>query len=70
MTSLPVMYYALFDFEHFKGQFMQNPYLYKIGMLSQCFSPKIFLSWLAYAMVHAVMIYFVCIVCLLQPLAD
>ena len=32
MTSFPIMYYALFDFEFEKETFMSNPHHYKIGL--------------------------------------
>jgi magnesium-transporting ATPase (P-type) len=66
MTSLPIMFYALFDFEHLKNTFMQNPYLYKIGMNSECFSNMIFVKWLAYAMFHSFLIYIFSIIGILS----
>lgn len=42
MTSLPIMWFALFDFQYFKSRLMNNPMLYKIGMLNKCFSITIF----------------------------
>ena len=38
MTSLPIMWFGLFDFEFFKDRFMNNPSLYKLGIDSKCFS--------------------------------
>lgn len=53
MTSLPIMFFALFDFEYEKDQgharargayltgkeyfFMQHPHLYRIGIECKCF---------------------------------
>jgi magnesium-transporting ATPase (P-type) len=73
MTSLPIMYFALFDFEHEKDVdpirprdlksnvtryvFMKHPHLYKIGINNQCFSITHFLRWMLYGLVHACMVY-------------
>jgi magnesium-transporting ATPase (P-type) len=74
MTSLPIMYYALFDFEYEKDYqptlsvaqrkppteyLMRNPYLYRIGMESSLYGTKEFILWLLYAMFHALVIYYV-----------
>ena len=80
MTSIPIMYYALFDFEYEKdysgsssGQkksdskyLMRNPMLYKVGMESQLYGTKQFVQWLLYAMWHALAVYFVCFYALTQ----
>lgn len=60
MTSIPIMYFALFDFEYEKGVFMKKPKLYKIGMNSSCFGYGTFAMWLLYAMFHGLIIYFIC----------
>jgi len=66
MTSLPIMYYALFDFQYFKPTFMQNPLLYKIGMNYSCFSMAIFSRWLILALFHGMVIYLVCMIALID----
>lgn len=38
---------------------MRNPFLYRIGMESSLYGTKEFILWLAYAMWHAAIIYFV-----------
>ena len=38
---------------------MRNPFLYRIGMESSLYGTKEFILWLAYAMIHALMIYYV-----------
>jgi phospholipid-transporting ATPase len=67
MTSLPIMWYSLYDFQHFKGIFMSNPLLYKLGMKSSCFSITIFTKYLMYALIHGAMIYLICIISIVQP---
>lgn len=56
MTALPVMWYALFDFEYEKERpeqpseeeknkkyLMNDPELYELGLNNECFSVLIFL---------------------------
>jgi len=72
MTSLPIMWLAIFDFEYEKdrsdkGQvasklgdaklFMRNPQLYKLGMNGSCFSLPILGYWILYAIWHAFVVY-------------
>jgi len=49
-TSLPVIWFAVFDQEHSKSTFMNDPQLYKIGLENKWFSKKVFWSkfWLAW----------------------
>lgn len=74
MTSLPIMYFALFDFEYekdinpFKRRpknvkeyfFMRHPHLYRIGIECKCFGIKKFLQWDIYALWHAAIVYACC----------
>lgn len=73
MTSLPIMWYALYDFEFEKDRpadqmesnkyendtklLLRNPMLYKIGMNNQCFSLKKLFLWILYAIYHSAIIY-------------
>mmetsp|Transcript_18923 Transcript_18923/g.32303 ORF Transcript_18923/g.32303 Transcript_18923/m.32303 type:complete len:290 (+) Transcript_18923:2529-3398(+) len=82
MTSLPIMWFAVFDFEHEKDRkpvsadnnelsqslklvkgdeklFMRNPSLYEIGMKKQCYSNKLMVQWIIYALLHALLIFWV-----------
>jgi hypothetical protein len=59
MTSLPIMYYALYDFEFSKEVLMKIPQKYKIGMESACYGRRVFVQWLLLAMWHAIIIYMV-----------
>jgi magnesium-transporting ATPase (P-type) len=47
-SSIPIMWFALFDFEHEKEEFMKRPKLYEIGLKNLCFGTKIFWSWIIY----------------------
>lgn len=81
MTSLPIMWYAIYDFEHERapaagsdGQrgkhfFMRHPLLYRIGLTHSCFSNVIFAKWIVYAFLHALLIYLTVYYVLAQPQA-
>lgn len=72
MTSLPILWYCVFDFQYkkdidmqmdlpkseLKGYFMRNPLLYRVGIDGTCFSTWLFVKWLAYALSHACFIFF------------
>ena len=76
-TSLPIMYYALFDFEHEKEKpkyspkrqfgeketyyFLEHPHLYRIGIENTCFGISHFFSWISYGLFHAVFVFFTCL---------
>jgi hypothetical protein len=63
MTSLPIMFYSVFDFEYeklpqesvggkeSKGRYlMLDSSLYKIGLECVCFNDKLFVKWVGYAL--------------------
>jgi phospholipid-transporting ATPase len=60
MTGLPIMYYCLFDFEYAKEEFLKYPNYYRIGMKNACFSYKIFVQWLGYALVVGFAVFDIC----------
>ena len=57
-TAIPIMWYALFDFEYEKEDFMKNPKHYEIGLKEHCFGVKIFWGWILYAAVYALVLLF------------
>ena len=70
MTSIPIIYYALFDFEYEKDTkenaphqkyLMKSPELYQLGLQNKCYSMTQFAQWFAYAMYHSTLIYFTCL---------
>jgi len=60
MTSFPIMYYALFDFEFEKDTFMSNPLHYKLGLQSLCYGKMMFTKWVIYGLWHSFVIYMIC----------
>lgn len=68
-TSVPIMYFALFDFEYekfswrdFKSKasqkfFMSDPELYQIGLDYSCYSLKLLSSYILYGLAQSIYIY-------------
>ena len=72
-TSIPIMYYALFDFEYDKFNteiddqkrelsankkfLMNNPELYRIGINYSCYSLTLFTKWLLYGIAQSLIIF-------------
>lgn len=61
MTSFPIMWFALYDLEYLKRDFMTKPLLYKIGMNNECFSIPIYVYWTLYALLHGALIFIFCV---------
>ena len=81
MTSLPILWFAVYDFEYErephstghrgtaagKRYFMLHPSLYRIGIDNVCFTSAKFMKWIAYALWHAIIIFFCLQYALNQP---
>jgi len=61
-TALPIMWFALFDFERTKDDFLRRPGLYQIGLRSECFGTKIFWKWIGYGAFQALIILCICLI--------
>lgn len=48
-TSIPIIWFAVFDWEHDKQTFLNNPELYKIGLEDVFFNHWVFWRWFFYA---------------------
>ena len=57
---MPIVYYALFDFQHPKSTFLAQPHLYRIGLFSRSFGTRVFWYWFSYAFLQALLIYYIC----------
>jgi phospholipid-transporting ATPase len=78
-TGIPIMFFALFDFEYekdagplgapSKGKFyyMRDPHLYRIGIENACFGIGHFLRWVLYGLGHAALVYLFNFYALLVP---
>jgi phospholipid-transporting ATPase len=59
-TSIPIMWYALYDYEFDKEILLKNPRKYQIGLKKECFGTKVFWFWLGYGAIQALSILFFC----------
>lgn len=48
-TALPIMWFAVFDWEHEKSVYLNDPKLYRIGLDDVYFSRAVFWRWFIYA---------------------
>ena len=48
-TALPIMWFAIFDWEHDKETFLTQPKLYRIGLDNVFFNKFVFWRWFFYA---------------------
>lgn len=55
-TALPIMWYAVFDYEHEKSTLIQNPDLYEHGLQKRFFNFRVFWGWVLYAFWQAFLI--------------
>ena len=76
MTSFPIMYYVLFDFEFLKSReydnikpkdrvakplyLMEHPLLFRKAMAGEYFTIRKFVVYLLYSLFHAFIIYSLC----------
>lgn len=59
-TGLHNIWYALYDFEFEKNDYMTKPHLYSIGMRNTIFNMKEFWIWVFYAILQSGMILMLC----------
>ena len=59
-TSIPIMWFAVFDFEHPRRTFLSDPTKYAIGFRKECFGTRVFWYWFTYGGVQALAILYFC----------
>jgi phospholipid-transporting ATPase len=55
-TSVPIVWFALFDYQFPRELFLIDPKKYKIGLNGECFGTKVFWYWFCYGAVQAFLI--------------
>lgn len=60
-TSVPIMWFALFDFQYKRDVFLKDPKKYQIGLRKECFGTKVFWFWLSYGAFQALILTIFCI---------
>lgn len=58
-TAIPIIWYAVFDWEHDKETFLNKPSLYKIGMIDVYFNFGAFWRWILYAVGQGIFIVYI-----------
>jgi phospholipid-transporting ATPase len=59
-TSLPIIWYSLFDYSHKREEYTKNPNLYQIGLRKECFNNRVFWFWISYGAFQALLILYFC----------
>lgn len=55
-TSLPIMWFAIFDWEHSKEEFLKTPKYYRIGLDDVYFNKYVFWRWFFYAIWQGILL--------------
>ena len=50
------MWFAVFDWEHEKQEFLTNPKLYRVGLDDVFFSANVFWRWFSYAVFQGILL--------------
>lgn len=59
-TSSPIVWYAIFDYQHTKEYFLDHPLLYHLGLKGKCFGTKVFWLWFSQGAIHAFIVLAIC----------
>jgi len=62
-TALPIMWFAIFDWEHDKEKFLTQPKLYRIGLDNVFFNKFIFWRWFFYAVWQGMFLLAISLIC-------
>ena len=57
-TAIPIMWFAVYDWEHDKNTFLKNPDLYRIGLEDIFFDSTTFWRWFGYAVWQGTLLMF------------
>ena len=57
-TAIPIIWFAVFDFEHSKSHFLKTPSLYRIGLEDIFFDKSTFWRWFGYAVWQGALLMF------------
>ena len=58
---MPIVWFAVFDFEYEKSAFLTNSKYYAIGLYDRCFGTKVFWQWFSLGAFHALVLMYICI---------
>lgn len=55
------MWFAIFDFQFDKQEFLKNSKLYEIGLKSKCYGTKVFWQWFSLGALQACVLLYICL---------
>jgi magnesium-transporting ATPase (P-type) len=55
-TALPIIWFAVFDWEFSKQEFLNNPKLYRVGLDDVFFNKWVFWRWFFYAVWQGILL--------------
>ena len=58
-TSFPIVWFAIFDLQHHKDHFLNDPLTYRIGLDNKCFGTKVFWKWFCYGIFQALALFYI-----------
>ena len=61
-ASVPILWYALYDFEYDKDEFLRNPAHYIVGLKHMLFSSFVFWQWFIQGATQALVLLLICFV--------
>ena len=62
VTAVPILIFAINDWQYTKEELMSQPKLYKLGLKNQCFGTIIFWKWIIKGILQGGLIFFMCFV--------
>lgn len=62
-ASVPIVWYAIMDFQYDKPTFLANPRLYDIGLKNKCFGTRVFWLWFSNGAFQALIVMFIGLYC-------
>ena len=66
-TAVPIIWFAVFDWEYDKRTLLKSPILYSIGLENIYFSSYVFWRWVAYAIWQAILLLTLCFYMFSEP---
>jgi magnesium-transporting ATPase (P-type) len=60
-TSMPIVWFAIFDFQYEKSEFLTNSKLYVIGLKNRCYGTRVFWQWFSLGAFQAFILLYICL---------
>ena len=60
-TSVPIVWFAVMDYQYEKIEFLSNTYHYRIGLKEKCFGTMVFWRWFSLGAFKAFVLMYICL---------